>query len=216
MKVLFYWGLSILFCLVSFTLKAQDEKPIILSGLVIDKNTKAPVVAARVVLPDAGKGTITNEKGVFTLKVMPNDSIVIRSVEHRTVFYKVPANQIESYSITLPVEESIEMLAPVQVYPYSDEKSFKEAFLNIETQTEEVKAMKQNLDKGKLQDAARHSGQDSQSASQNQLKMQSNQPVTNSSLPTLNLFSPTAWREFVNGLKQNKNEKERKEKNYKK
>lgn len=216
MKILFYWGLSMLLTFAGLVAKAQDEKPIILSGLVIDKTTKAPVVAARVVLPEAGKGTITNEKGVFTLKVMPNDSLVIRSVEHRTVFYKVPANQTESYSITLPVEESIEMLAPVQVYPYSDEKSFKEAFLNIETQTEEVKAMKQNLDKGKLQDAARHSGQDSQSASQNQLKMQSNQPVTNSSLPTLNLFSPTAWREFVNGLKQSKNEKERKEKNYKK
>ncbi|MCU0437117.1 MAG: carboxypeptidase-like regulatory domain-containing protein [Raineya sp.] len=202
--------------LIATIVKAQDEKPVMLSGLIIDKNTKAPIEAARVIVPQAGKGTITNDKGVFTLKVMPNDSLIIRSTGYRTSFYKVPANQKESYSITLPLEESIEMLAPVQVYPYSDEKSFKDAFLSIETQTEETKAMKENLDKGKLQDAARQSAQDSQSASQNQLQNQANQPITNSSLPTINLFSPTAWRDFVKGIKQTKNEKERKEKNYKK
>jgi hypothetical protein len=102
------------------------------------------------------------------------------------------------------------------VYPYSDERSFREAFLNIETETEEIKAMKQNLDKGKLQDAARQTPQDSKSATQQQLRQQSQQPITNSSLPTLNIFSPTAWREFSKQLKQSKNEKERKEKNYKK
>jgi beta-xylosidase len=147
---------------------------------------------------------------------MPGDSLVIRAVEYRTAFYKVPTTQTESYSITLTLEESTEALAPIQVYPYSDEQSFKEAFLNIETQTEEIKAMKKNLDKGKLQDAARVTAQDSKSSTQQQLQMQSNQPITNSSLPTLNIFSPTAWRDFSKNLKQSKNEKDRKEKNYKK
>jgi len=193
-----------------------QEKSIILSGLLLDKETKAPVEAARVINPKAGKGTISNEKGIFTLRVVAGDSLVIRSSQYRTAFYKVPANQEESYSVTLMLEEAVEVLAPIQVYPYSDERSFKEAFLNIETETEEIKAMKQNLDKGKLQDAARQTSQDSKSATQQQLRQQSQQPITNSSLPTLNIFSPTAWREFSKQLKQSKNEKERKEKNYKK
>lgn len=199
----------------SITLFAQ-EKTVILSGLLLDKDTKAPVEAARIINPMAGKGTISNEKGIFSIRVAAGDSLVIRSPQYRTAFYKVPINQQESYSVTLMLEEAIESIAPIQVYPYSDEHSFKEAFLNIETETEEIKAMKQNLDKGKLQDAARQSAQDSKSSTQQQLRMQSQQPITNSSLPTLNIFSPTAWREFSKQIKQGKNEKERKEKNYKK
>jgi beta-xylosidase len=216
MKILASLGLFF-FCILAFSVaQAQENKPLILSGLLLDKSTKAPVVAARIIVPNAGLGATSNDKGVFSIKVMPGDSLVIRAVEYRTAFYKVPTTQTESYSITLTLEESIEALAPIQVYPYSDEQSFKEAFLNIETQTEEIKAMKKNLDKGKLQDAARVTAQDSKSSTQQQLQMQSNQPITNSSLPTLNIFSPTAWRDFSKNLKQSKNEKDRKEKNYKK
>ena len=203
------------FCFSSQALFAQ-EKTVILSGLLLDKESKAPVEAARIINPMAGKGTISNEKGVFSLRVVAGDSLVIRSSQYRTAFYKVPNNQEESYSITLMLEEAVEVIAPIQVYPYSDERSFKEAFLNMETETEEIKAMKQNLDKGKLQDAARQSAQDSKSSTQQQLRTQSQQPITNSSLPTLNIFSPTAWREFGKQVKQGKNEKDRKEKNYKK
>ncbi|GAB4125508.1 MAG: hypothetical protein OHK0045_09710 [Raineya sp.] len=193
-----------------------QEKSIILSGLLLDKASKAPVEAARIINPTAGRGTISNEKGIFSLRVVAGDSLVIRSSQYRTAFYKVPHNQEESYSVTLMLEEAVEVIAPIQVYPYSDEYSFKEAFLNMETETEETRAMKQNLDKGKLQDAARHSAQDSKSSTQQQLRSQSQQPITNSSLPTLNIFSPTAWREFGKQIKQGKNEKDRKEKNYKK
>lgn len=207
--------LSFVLYLMSCSLFAQ-EKALILSGLLLDKQTKAPVEAARIINPLAGKGTFSNEKGVFTMRVVAGDSLVIRSTQYRTAFYKVPNNQEESYSVTLMLDEAIEVLAPIQVYPYSDERSFKEAFLNMETETEEIKAMKQNLDKGKLQDAARQSAQDSKSSTQQQLRTQSQQPITNSSLPTLNIFSPTAWREFGKQVKQGKNEKERKEKNYKK
>lgn len=202
-------------CFSSQALFAQ-EKSVILSGLLLDRESKAPVEAARIINPMAGKGTISNEKGIFSLRVVAGDSLVIRSSQYRTAFYKVPNNQEESYSITLMLEEAVEVIAPIQVYPYSDERSFKEAFLNMETETEETRAMKQNLDKGKLQDAARQSAQDSKSSTQQQLRTQSQQPITNSSLPTLNIFSPTAWREFSRQIKQGKNEKERQEKNYKK
>lgn len=206
----------LLACYLGCTHLFAQEKAVILSGLLLDKDSKAPVEAARIINPMAGKGSVSNEKGIFTLRVVAGDSLIIRSPQYRTAFYKVPNNQVESYSITLMLEEAVEVIAPIQVYPYSDERSFKDAFLNIETETEEIKAMKQNLDKGKLQDAARQSAQDSKSSTQQQLRTQSQQPITNSSLPTLNIFSPTAWREFSKQVKQGKNEKERKEKNYKK
>lgn len=210
MRIVLTFGL----CIIG-TFALAQEKTLLLSGLLLDKQTKAPIEAARVINPLAGKGTISNEKGIFTLRVVAGDSLVIRSPQYRTAFYKVPNNQEESYSVTLMLEEAIEVLAPIQVFPYSDEHSFKEAFLNIETETEEIKAMKQNLEKGKLQDAARQNAQDSKSSTQQQLRTYSQQPITNSSLPTLNIFSPTAWREFSKQLKQGKKEKERKEKNYK-
>lgn len=200
--------------LLGFTLQIQAQQ-IILTGMLIDKQSKAPISGVRVINYTASRGTISNDKGIFSLRVNAGDSLVIRSVNYRTAFYKVPAKQEESYSVVLPLEEAVETIAPIQVFPYSDEHTFREAFLNMETETDEVKAMRENLDKGKMLDASRQMAQDGQNASQQQLQMQSMKPVTNSSLPTLNIFSPSAWREFKRQLKESKNKKERQEKNYK-
>ncbi|MDW8296168.1 MAG: carboxypeptidase-like regulatory domain-containing protein [Raineya sp.] len=206
-----------LFLIINLVILGQTQaQQILLTGMLIDKQTKAPVPNVKVINYSASRGTISNEKGMFSMRVNAGDSLVIRSANYRTAFYKVPTNQEESYSVVLPLEESVETIAPIQVFPYSDERTFREAFLNMETETEEIKAMRENLDKGKLLDASRQMPQDSQNASQQQLQMQSMKPITNSSLPTLNIFSPTAWREFKRQLKESKNEKERKEKNYKK
>ncbi|MCS6794708.1 MAG: carboxypeptidase-like regulatory domain-containing protein [Raineya sp.] len=206
-----------LFLIINLVILGQTQaQQILLTGMLIDKQTKAPVPNVKVINYSASRGTISNEKGMFSMRVNAGDSLVIRSVNYRTAFYIVPTNQEESYSVVLPLEESVETIAPIQVFPYSDERTFREAFLNMETETEEIKAMRENLDKGKLLDASRQMPQDSQNASQQQLQMQSMKPITNSSLPTLNIFSPTAWREFKRQLKESKNEKERKEKNYKK
>lgn len=207
-------GACIFFCF--FTLLENKAQELLLSGMLIDKQTKAPVSGAKVINYTAGRGTISNEKGIFSLRVSAGDSLVIRSAQYRTAFYKVPLKQEESYSVVLPLEEAVETIAPIQVFPYSDEYTFREAFLNLETETEDIKAMRENLDKGKIVDASRHIAQDSQHASQQQLQMQAQKPLTQSSLPTLNIFSPTAWKEFKKQLKQTQNEKERKEKNYKK
>ncbi|MDX1905241.1 MAG: carboxypeptidase-like regulatory domain-containing protein [Thermonemataceae bacterium] len=189
-------------------LSAQN---ITLSGLLLDKATKKPIEAARIIIPQAGRGVLSDEKGAFLLRVLPGDSLVVRSVNHRISFYVVPTNQEKSYSVTFLLEEAVEMIAPVQVYPYSDKDSFKEAFLSVETESPEEKAMKKNLEKGKMQDAAREIPQDSKSATQKQLENQAKQGVGNS-LPTLNLFSPTAWKEFFRSIKETKHAKERKDK----
>ncbi len=206
----FFWV-----ALLAVPLQVQAQQ-IVLSGMLIDKQTKAPISSVRIINYTASRGTISNEKGMFSLRVNAGDSLIIRSAQYRTAFYKVPINQEESYSVVLPLEEAVETIAPIQVFPYTDEYTFREAFLNMETETDEVKAMKENLDKGKMLDASRKMPQDSQNAAQQQLQMQSMKPVKSSSLPTLNVFSPSAWREFKRQLKEGKNEKERQEKNYKK
>ncbi len=186
----FFW---VAFLVIALQAQAQQ---IMLSGMLIDKHTKTPVSGVRVINYTASRGTISNEKGMFSLRVSAGDSLIIRSAHYRTAFYKVPTKQEESYSVILPLEEAVETIAPIQVFPYSDEHTFREAFLNMETETDEVKAMRENLDKGKMLDASRKMSQDSQNSAQQQLQMQSMKPVTSSSLPTLNVFSPSAWREF--------------------
>jgi CarboxypepD_reg-like domain len=191
-----------LFLLYSFKLNAQDKRPLLLSGYVVDATTKQPLQGVTVIIPSAGVGVNTSEKGIFNLKVYPGDSIVLQYVGYRKAYYLVPDDKIGNFSIVVPLTEEVETLGAVQVFPYPDENSFKEAFLKLETEDENTRQLRKNLNKEKLAEAAKTSGMDSQGNYENYSKQQTEQIHSQTTVQSVNIFSPTAWRQFLRDLKQ--------------
>ncbi len=114
------------------TVRAQGErKAIIFTGIVVGgDNERLP--NAYISIPRAGKGTMADGKGYFSIPVFPGDSIVFTYVGYKKQFHLIPKsyNQ-ESYSAIIGMREDVQMLAEVRVYPYSTEEEFKKAFLEM-------------------------------------------------------------------------------------
>lgn len=112
---------------------AQGErKAIIFTGVVVAGKSTERLPGAYIFIPKAGRGTLANNAGYFSIPVFPGDSIVYSYVGYKTQYHVIPRNyNAETYSAIIAMQESVTMLAEVRVYPYATEEEFKKAFLAL-------------------------------------------------------------------------------------
>ncbi len=109
-----------------------EQKAIMFTGVVVAGKNTERLPGAYVFIPRAGRGTLTNNLGVFTIPVFPGDSILYSYVGYRTQYHFIPRDYNEpTYSAIIQMQESVTMLAEVRVYPYATEEEFKKAFLAL-------------------------------------------------------------------------------------
>ena len=112
---------------------AQDQKQIVqFSGVVVDEDsTSTGMFGVHVYVPTAGRGTVTNRYGYFSLPVLQGDSVVISAVGYQKQSFIIPGNQGDSYSVLVEMAVDTTVLSTVQIFPYPTEKHFKEAVLAL-------------------------------------------------------------------------------------
>lgn len=129
--------LALLFCfslLLGVPKALGQGKPQVIqfSGLVTTGDSLYGVPGVTVYVPKAGRGTVTNDYGYFSMPVLAGDSVVIRAVGYQHLTVKIPKNyNKQSYSVILELKEDINVLPEVRIFPYPTEKDFKQAFLKL-------------------------------------------------------------------------------------
>lgn len=188
--------------------EAQQQKRVIqLSGIVID-TVSGPIPGVYVYIPKAGRGTVTNAVGFFSLPVIVGDSIVISSVGYQRRHYIVEPSEKEFVTIVVPMVEDVTYLREVVITPYPTEEVFKEAVLALNL-PEDKNIDSKNLNAELLALMLRTTPMDgplNQRYALNQWAATQNDrfmPVTNP------FFNPFNWVKFFNGLKKDKDKKKR-------
>ena len=211
-KKFFLCFMLVLMSLLMFStdiLAQGDRLTLRLSGTVIDTDTRKPMLYAHVVLPSAGVGTTTDEDGKFSMIVMPGDSLVFSFVSHITIYYKVPADKTEDYTVYVGMSEQTQMLNPVEVFPYPTERDFKEAFLKRELESKELKEIKKRLSPETIEKLAMRTQADGGTAAQYNMRSQEYQINNQYMFPTLQLLNPFAWAQFIKSVKNGDLSKEK-------
>lgn len=109
-----------------------EQKAIMFTGVVVAGKNTERLPGAFIFVPRAGRGTSTNNVGVFTIPVFPGDSIVYSYVGYKKQYHVIPRDYNDpTYSAIIQMQESVTMLAEVRVYPYATEEEFKKAFLAL-------------------------------------------------------------------------------------
>ncbi|MFD1469720.1 carboxypeptidase-like regulatory domain-containing protein [Hymenobacter caeli] len=111
--------------------QAQGKRRVIqFTGIVASGDSLLGIPGATVYVPKAGRGTISNIYGYFSVAVLAGDSVVIRSLGYANQTFKIPNDyQRESYSVVVEMREDATLLPEVRVFPYATEREFKRAFL---------------------------------------------------------------------------------------
>lgn len=131
-RILIYFAIlaSVLF---GQELYAQGEqKAIIFNGTVVGGKSTERLPGAYIFIPKAGKGTLADGRGDFSIPVFPGDSIVYSYVGFKKQYHIIPRNyNADTYSAIVAMREDVNLLSEVKIYPWSTEEEFKKAFLAL-------------------------------------------------------------------------------------
>ena len=208
-----YKNLLCLFLFFSFYLLtnqvwAQGKPKVVqFSGIVASGDSLYGVPGVTVFVPKAGRGTITNDYGYFSLPVLAGDSVVVRAVGYKHLTVKIPGNyNKQSYSVVLELKEDVSVLPEVRVWPYPTEKDFKQAFLNLKLPSADLTGPERSLNEKIV--AAIFSNTDvgpsanfRNSMDMQQLQMDRRNGVAPNPYTNNPLLNPFAWMKFINQIK---------------
>ena len=129
---------NIIFCLfLATSLFAQTK----FRGRVLDQISNAPIAGASVYFNNTSIGTITNEKGEFSIANPINGEVIISSVGYERLIHKLSAAELTDKSFTYKLAEKEAMLRDVLILPDAMRKKylqlFKENFLGLTEEADE-------------------------------------------------------------------------------
>jgi hypothetical protein len=204
--------LALLFCF-SFLLPAPQAqgqgKPLVIqfSGLVTTGDSLYGVPGVTVYVPKAGRGTVTNDYGYFSMAVLAGDSVVIRAIGYQHLTVKIPKNyNKQSYSVILELKEDITVLPEVRIFPYPTEKDFKQAFLKLKLPERNLTGPERSLNEKILAAMFAETPMGVSSNFRNSMDMQQLERDRRNGLapnPRTNnpLLNPFAWMKFIEQIK---------------
>lgn len=198
--------------LMGVEVKAQGQrKAIIFTGLVVAGKTTDPLPGAYIYIPKAGRGTLASgavsDPGYFAIPVFPGDSIEFSYVGYKKQYHIIPRDyNAETYSAIIAMQENVQMLAEVKVYPYKTEEEFKRAFLELRLPDQQDRdALAQNTN---LEYLNRMSARVPNNAQTNYRYMMDQQLFGRESAAnkgfatTFPFLNPFAWANFIKGIKK--------------
>lgn len=213
---LFRKGLAILalfFC-IGLVLTAPEArgqgKPQVIqfTGLVTTGDSLYGVPGVTVYVPKAGRGTVTNDYGYFSMPVLAGDSVVIRALGYQHLTVKIPKNyNKQSYSVILELKEDITVLPEVRIFPYPTEKDFKQAFLKLKLPKHNLTAPERSLNEKVLAAMFSETPIGTSSNFRATMDMQQmerdrrNGIITNNPRMNNPLLNPFAWMKFIEQIK---------------
>ena len=114
------------------------ENSFILSGTVVNGLDNLPLIGCHL-LSSKNIGTKTDELGEFTITVFPADTLKITYIGFKTIHYVVPYHENGKYLIKFKLFTDSVALAEIQIFPWPSYEEFKQAFVTLNKQEEQIK-----------------------------------------------------------------------------
>ena len=208
----------LLFCLalLSSDLHGQEVKPIQLHGIVVSNDSlKQLLPNVQILVKSRGQMTISDLNGFFSLVAMPGDTLFFQHIGFKLQkFWVADTLDGDEFLSRVVLEWDTEILDPVIVYPWPSKENFKEEFLAMEVQTNEMDIAQRNLALDQLRQRALAMGYDAGEMQDYLITMQNQQlynegriygngiNATGASAILGALTNPFAWQQLFQSLKR--------------
>ncbi len=203
--------IAILILVVFISLKNTfgqgENRPVQLSGLVVEGDSLLSIPGAYVFVPETGRGTSSNLLGYFSFPVLPGDSVVVAAVGFKKESFIVPSDS-ESVSMVIHLVGDTMLLPLVEISAFPIESVFKEAFMTMTLPDEGRENMNRNLNDQILSRLLESSTMDGSLNHKYYMQKQITAMQTHYLIRTNPFLDPFSWARFFKSLSK---EKERKE-----
>ena len=209
---------ALVFCLsfLSSGLYSQEKKPIQLHGIVVSNDSlKQLLPNVQILVKSRGQMTISDLDGFFSVVAMPGDTLFFQHIGFKLQkFWVADTLEGDEFLSRVVLEWDTELLDPVIVYPWPSKENFKEEFLAMEVQTNEMDIAQRNLALDELRQRAAAMGYDASEMQDYLITMQNQQlynegrvygngmNATGASAILGALSNPFAWQQLFQSLKR--------------
>jgi hypothetical protein len=207
MKKIVRFILLIVVVLALHQAKAQNNAPrdsvIQFYGVVMTSDSLRALPATSVIVEGRGRGTITNNDGVFSIAVLKGDRITFSSIGFKDKSYNIPHNLADNqYSLIVLLINDTAYLPATILKPRPSREQFERDFVNIRVPDDEYEIARQNTNEGRLRALMNILPADGREAVNQQLRQQANKYYYAGQLPPQNIFNPAAWADFIQAWKR--------------
>ena len=208
----------LLFCLalLSSDLHGQEVKPIQLHGIVVSNDSlKQLLPNVQILVKSRGQMTISDLNGFFSLVAMPGDTLFFQHIGFKLQkFWVADTLNGDEFLSRVVLEWDTEILDPVIVYPWPSKDNFKEEFLAMKVQTNEMDIAHRNLALDQLRQRAVAMGYDAAEMQDYLITIQNQQlynkgriygngmNATGASAILGALSNPFAWQQLFQSLRR--------------
>mgnify|MGYP006169469307 FL=1 len=198
----------ILFSLMSLQLNAQTvdiyrDSVVQLYGVVMTADSLKAIPLASIVVNKKGRGTITNNDGVFSIAVNKGETITFSCVgfKNRTILIptKLEGNQ---YSVIQLMVNDTNFLPATILRARPSRAQFERDFVNAKVDDDLYETARKNTSMSQKRVILSSLPFDGREAVGASLTQQATKYYYSGQLPPMNILNPSAWRSFINSWKR--------------
>jgi CarboxypepD_reg-like domain len=190
-----------------FAAKAQFENfkdsVVQLYGVVMTADSLRGLPVVSVIEKRSGRGTLTNNQGVFSIVVLKGDEVEFSSIGFKTKTILIPRDlEGNQYSIVqLMVNDTVFLPATI-IKPRPTREQFERDFVNTPVPDDNIEVARQNTDEAKRRALAAAMPRDGREATNFNLVQNAQKYYYAGQTPPQNIFNPVAWAEFIKAWKR--------------
>ena len=186
-------------------LEKQEENGLVqFSGIVRDLEHR-PLPYVNIIILNDRRGTTTDNRGMFSFVVRPNDTILFSHMGHKSTMHVIPDSiGGQQYPADIFMVNDTFQLAEVRIYPWKTYQEFKEAFLALDLPDDDEQRAYHNIELIKTQIRVNRDGAvpNPNIAYREVMRQQYNQLYSAGQTPYYTIFDPMRWAKFFEALKR--------------
>jgi hypothetical protein len=208
MKKLLTLTLLVLMVQLSSKLKAQTvdiyrDSVVQLYGVVMTADSLKAIPMASIVVNKKGRGTITNNDGVFSIAVNKGETITFSCVGFKNRIITIPENlNGNQYSVIQLMVNDTNFLPATILKPRPTRAQFERDFVNSKVDDDMYETARKNTSPAQKRIILSSLPRDGKEAVGASLQQQSSRYYYSGQIPPMNILNPSAWRSFINSWKR--------------
>jgi hypothetical protein len=194
-----------IFFLFPASLRAQftNDKMVELTGVIMSSDSLRYLPFVTIAITNKGMGTMSSERGVFSLVAEKGDTLDFTCIGFRRKRYIIP-NEVPSnrLSVIQFMSQDTFYLATTIIRPQLSAEEFDEAFRNWNIPDDKYETARKNTEYQTMRMLAFMMPRDGRENQQVYQNMQVQRSYWAGQQPPMTVFSPLAWAEFFKAWKR--------------
>lgn len=174
-----------------------------LYGVVMTADSLKGIPAVSVVVKGQNRGTITSDRGVFSIVVLKGDQVEFSSIGFKSKTVDIPKDLVGNQHsiIQLMVNDTIFLPATI-IKPRISRLQFDRDFMNTKVPDDDIAIARANNSEATRRLLMASLPSDGREASSQYMRQSSNKLYYSGQVAPQNIFNPFAWSEFIKAWKR--------------